>query len=233
MNTVDLLELSDREERQNTDCSNSLHEETPHVVRFRPKPGMKGGSWILDSRLTPGKRRSSDREQVADFERRLEFEWKLYDHDQPPDLRDRLAARGFEVEDASADGSRAGADIGDAAAACDPRHSTHHRPGTHCTAVIAVQEEIWQENQAQHAEELAQELRLDGDTSASTQATPMIDPSARRGFASMRPARSPACGADRLCPPIASTASTPHSWPCAPRKPSSAATASSRSTPAP
>ena len=30
-------------------------------------------------------------------------------------------------------------------------------------AVIAVQEEIWQENQARHAEELAQELRLDGE----------------------------------------------------------------------
>ena len=31
-----------------------------------------------------------------------EFEWKVYDHDQPADLRQRLAARGFEVEDPEA-----------------------------------------------------------------------------------------------------------------------------------
>jgi GNAT superfamily N-acetyltransferase len=30
------------------------------------------------------------------------FEWKLYDHDRPPDLKERLAAFGFQVGDAEA-----------------------------------------------------------------------------------------------------------------------------------
>ena len=160
-----MLRLYDREERQNAIYYNSLREETPHVVRFRPQPGMKGGSWILYSRLTPENADRVIEEQVADFERLgLEFEWKLYDHDQPPDLRERLAARGFAVEDAEALMVLELAQISE----------TLLRPVTHdirritdpeqiYTAVIAVQEEIWQENQAQHAEELAQELRLDGE----------------------------------------------------------------------
>ena len=126
---------------------------------------MKGGSWILYSRLTPENADQVIEEQVADFERLgLEFEWKLYDHDQPPYLRERLAAHGFEIEEAEALMVLDLAQISE----------TLLRPVTHdirritdpeqiYTAVIAVQEEIWQENQAQHAEELAQELRLDGD----------------------------------------------------------------------
>ena len=165
MDREQLLRLYDREERQNANYYNSLREETPHVVRFRPKPGMKGGSWILYSRLTPENADQVIEEQVADFERLgLEFEWKLYDHDQPPDLRERLAAHGFEIEEAEALMVLDLAQISE----------TLLRPVTHdirritdpeqiYTAVIAVQEEIWQENQAQHAEELAQELRLDGE----------------------------------------------------------------------
>jgi hypothetical protein len=165
MDREQLLRLYDREERQNANYYNSLREETPHVVRFRPKPGMKGGSWILYSRLTPENADRVIEEQVADFERLgREFEWKLYDHDQPPDLRERLAAHGFAIEDAEALMVLELAQISE----------TLLRPATHdirritdpeqiYTAVIAVKEEIWQEKLGQQAEELAQELRLDGE----------------------------------------------------------------------
>ena len=83
-----MLPLYDREECQNANHYNSVREETPHVVRFPPRPGMKGGCSILYSRLPPENADQVIEEQVADFERLgLEFEWKLYDHDQPPDLR--------------------------------------------------------------------------------------------------------------------------------------------------
>jgi len=101
-------------------------------------------------------------EQVADFERLgLEFEWKLYDHDQPSDLRDRLVAHGFAVEEGrGADDPRPGTDFGGAASAGDIRHPAHHRSRRVYEAVIAVHEEIWEEKQGWLAEELAQELRL-------------------------------------------------------------------------
>ena len=165
MKTADLLELYDRDERREANFYNSLREETPHVVRFRPKPDMKGGCCILYSRLTAENADQVIEEQVADFERlRLEFEWKLYDHDQPPDLRERLVAHGFAIEEAEALMVLNLAQISE----------TLLQPVTHdirriidpeqiYEAVITVQEEIWQEKQGRQAEELALELRLDGE----------------------------------------------------------------------
>ena len=165
MNTIDLLELYDREERQDASFYNSLREETPHVVRFRPKPGMKGGCWILYSRLTAENADQVIEEQIADFERLgLEFEWKLYDHDQPPDLRERLVAHGFAIEEAEALMVLDLAQISEALlqpVTHDIRRITD--PEQIYEAVIAVKEEIGQEEQGRHAEELTQELRMDGE----------------------------------------------------------------------
>jgi hypothetical protein len=51
MDKDQLLRLYDLEERQNAMFYNGQREVTSHVVRFRPLPGMKGGSYILYSRL--------------------------------------------------------------------------------------------------------------------------------------------------------------------------------------
>jgi GNAT superfamily N-acetyltransferase len=164
MDREQLLRLYDREERQDATFYNSLREETPHIVRYRPRPGMKGGCWILYSRLTADNADRVIEEQVADFERLgLEFEWKLYDHDQPPDLRDRLAAHGFVIGEAEALMILDLAQISEALlqpVTHDIRRITD--PEQIYEAVIAVHEEIWEERQGWLAEELAQELRLDG-----------------------------------------------------------------------
>jgi len=163
--TADLLELYDRDERREANFYNNLREETSHVVRFRPKPDMKGGCCILYSRLTPENADQVIEEQVADFERLgLEFEWKLYDHDQPPDLRERLVAHGFAIEEAEALMVLDLAQISEAL--LEPMTHDIRRitdPEQIYAAVIAVKEEIWQEKLVQQAEELAQELRLDGE----------------------------------------------------------------------
>ena len=165
MNRYELLSLFDRDERREATFYNSLREETPHVVRFRPRPGMKGGCWILYSRLTPENADRVIEEQVADFERLgLEFEWKLYAHDQPPDLRERLVAHGFAIEEAEALMILDLAQISETLlepVTHDIRRITD--PEQIYAAVIAVHEEIWQEKQGWLAEELAQELRLDGE----------------------------------------------------------------------
>jgi len=165
MNRYELLSLFDRDERREATFYNSLREETPHVVRFRPRPGMQGGCWILYSRLTPENADRVIEEQVADFERLgLEFEWKLYAHDQPPDLRERLVAHGFAIEEAEALMILDLAQISETLlepVTHDIRRITD--PEQIYAAVIAVHEEIWQEKQGWLAEELAQELRLDGE----------------------------------------------------------------------
>jgi len=165
MDREQMLRLYDREERQNAQFYSSLREETPHVVRFRPRLGMKGGCWVLYSCLTAENADQVIEEQIVDFERLgLEFEWKLYDHDQPPVLRERLAAHGFAIEDAEALMVLELEQISETLlrpVSHDIRRITD--PEQVYTAVIAVQEEVWRENQAEHAEELAQERRLDGE----------------------------------------------------------------------
>src|SRR5690606_24536833 len=87
------------------------------------------------------------REQIAYFEGiGQDFEWKLYDHDSPPDLKDRLVAHGFEVEEPEA---LLVLDLKHTPAALfrpvrlDVRRIT--APGGVADAV-AVQEEVWEED---------------------------------------------------------------------------------------
>lgn len=60
-------------------------------------------SWVIYSRLDPDTVESAIAAQV-DYFRRLGhgFEWKVFSHDTPPDLKDRLVARGFELEETEA-----------------------------------------------------------------------------------------------------------------------------------
>jgi hypothetical protein len=73
----------------------------PNVVRFvRPAPGM---SFVLYSHLDETNADSAIKEQIAYFRPlNQRFEWKVYAHDAPSDLRDRLVAHGFEAEEPDA-----------------------------------------------------------------------------------------------------------------------------------
>ncbi|HYF65665.1 MAG TPA: GNAT family N-acetyltransferase [Herpetosiphonaceae bacterium] len=97
MSDIDIRALYDRYERHETVMPGFRREETARVVRYVPETGNGMVTW---SRLN-----AEDADSVIDAE--LEywrglgrgFEWKLYDYDQPADLRERLAARGFNVGD--------------------------------------------------------------------------------------------------------------------------------------
>jgi len=72
-----------------------LHKETfPGLVRFtRPAPGM---NFVSYSRLDKAKLDFTIQEQVNYFlPLGQHFEWLVYQHDQPQNLKDRLLARGF------------------------------------------------------------------------------------------------------------------------------------------
>lgn len=77
-------------------------EVTPTVVRHINTSGAGEGA-IIYSQLTGVGAAQAIREQVAYFESiGQDFEWKVYDHDQPPDLKEMLRSYGFAVEEPEA-----------------------------------------------------------------------------------------------------------------------------------
>ena len=105
MDSNELLRQYDLEERIAAQPNDMRREETRYVIRhvpLAPKTGFRNG-FISYSRLGEGAVEPAIDEQIRFFDNLgVGFEWKVYSHDTPPDLRQRLAARGFEIEDAEA-----------------------------------------------------------------------------------------------------------------------------------
>lgn len=101
MDGKELLALFDRQQRIEVEYPGTRKDALPHVVRFvRPTPGM---SFILYSWLDQANADAVIQEQIDYFASLQQpFEWKAYDHDSPPDLKDRLVAHGFEPQEPDA-----------------------------------------------------------------------------------------------------------------------------------
>jgi GNAT superfamily N-acetyltransferase len=93
-----LLSLYDHEQRIAIEEPGMRKDVLPDVVRFvRPAPGM---SFILYHRLDESRADAAIQEQVSYFTQiNQPFEWKVYDHDSPPGMVEKLQAHGFVVED--------------------------------------------------------------------------------------------------------------------------------------
>lgn len=141
MNTEEILTLFDREQRIEIEYPDMEKQALPHVVRFvRPAPGM---SFVLYSCLDEANVDAVIQEQIAYFSANNQpFEWKVYAHDTPPDLKERLTAYGFEPEDADAimvlDLQEAPRSLLEPVTA-DVRSITHEQ----LDDVIAVEEQVW------------------------------------------------------------------------------------------
>jgi GNAT superfamily N-acetyltransferase len=101
MDAHELLALFDQEQRREVDFSDVRREVTSTVVR---QIGLyERESAIIYSWLTPDNAEAAIREEIAYFEGLKHYlEWKVYAHDTPPDLKDRLQAHGFEIEEPEA-----------------------------------------------------------------------------------------------------------------------------------
>jgi hypothetical protein len=76
-------------------------EVDDHVVRQVSRHDRQ--SCVIYSRLDSRTADKTISEQLAHFrELGHDFEWKVFAHDQPADLKDRLVARGFELEETEA-----------------------------------------------------------------------------------------------------------------------------------
>jgi hypothetical protein len=102
MDTSQLIALFEQDQRIDVEFPETRREVMPHVVRHVDVSGT-GEGMITYSRLNEENADDVIREQVRYFEvLGQDFEWKLYDYDQPPDLKERLAAHGFTVEEEEA-----------------------------------------------------------------------------------------------------------------------------------
>jgi len=94
---VGTLALFDSQVRQSTrpDLSGAIVESDAAIVRWLAPDGQ-GASCVTWSRLDARTADAAIAAQIEFFRRRREqFEWKLYDYDQPADLAERLLAAGF------------------------------------------------------------------------------------------------------------------------------------------
>jgi GNAT superfamily N-acetyltransferase len=102
MNKSKIIALYDQDQRKDVEYPDMRREITPDVVRHIDASDL-GQGIISYSQLNETNADDMIREQVSYFEGIGQgFEWKLYDYDQPSDLKERLGSYGFIVEEAEA-----------------------------------------------------------------------------------------------------------------------------------
>ncbi len=95
-----LLALYDREQRIDIEYPGLQKDISGGVVRFTGPQDHDSGNFVLFSRFADEQAEAIIDDQIAYFQaRRSPFEWKVYEHDSPPDLRARLVVQGFKPGD--------------------------------------------------------------------------------------------------------------------------------------
>lgn len=162
MNADQILALFDQEQRRDVEFFDVRREVTPTVVRqvglYHPE------SAIIHSWLTPENVETAIRAEIAYFDHLgHELEWKVYAHDTPSDLKDRLLAHGFEAEEPEA---LVVLDLESAPAALFQPVSHDVRRITdpdNLRDLAVVHEGVWQDDFTILHERLAYDLRQDSD----------------------------------------------------------------------
>ncbi len=100
MNTNDILALFDAQERRTAVPPMYIREESDGVVRYVSRQPERL-SLVAYSDLTAVTADAAIQAQIDRFRalNRPRFEWPVYDHDTPPDLKARLIAHGFAANE--------------------------------------------------------------------------------------------------------------------------------------
>lgn len=99
-NSAEILALFDEDQRKHVEFPGLRREIADHVIRHVDLSDTPQGL-ITFSDLNEESADRVIREQMDYFSRLGQgFEWKLYDYDRPANLRDRLRALGFQIEEA-------------------------------------------------------------------------------------------------------------------------------------
>ncbi|MBK8989340.1 MAG: GNAT family N-acetyltransferase [Chloroflexi bacterium] len=168
MTDDELLALYDQEQRRNLHFPGMRreldHEAGGEVVRCVDETAAAQANFVLYSRLTAENADQAIQAQIAYFAALgRSFEWKLYDHDTPPDLRQRLAAHGFAIGEAEA---IMALDLQAAPPAllqpvrADVRRLT--KPDD-AHLIVPIEEAVWGGDRSAWGARLAEEMRLTPD----------------------------------------------------------------------
>jgi ribosomal protein S18 acetylase RimI-like enzyme len=103
MNDAELLRIFDGEVRRSCEWTRMRREALPNLVRYVKEGVGVGGGFISWCNLTVDTADAEIERQLAYFSGLgVDFEWKLYTHDQPSDLAERLKVRGFKGDEPEA-----------------------------------------------------------------------------------------------------------------------------------
>lgn len=146
MQTSQMIALYNQDQRINAEYPDALREVTPYVVRHTDTSSTGEGT-VMYSQLNEANAEEIIREQVQYFGSiGQDFEWKVYDYDQPPDLKDRLASLGFTIEEEEAimvlDLEQAPEVLWQPAAAQVQRITDPEK----ISEVLAVEQQVWNED---------------------------------------------------------------------------------------
>ena len=163
MNIDQLRALYDDDQRIRYEDPLARREAFPNLVRHVNLEGGEG--FIAYSKLSTENADAVIREQIEYFNSiGQDFEWKLYSHDTPADLKGRLAAHGFEIEDDEAIlilDLKNLPEILRQPVSHDIRRITD--PDLIASEVTSVHRQVWDEDSDERAKELANELRQTPD----------------------------------------------------------------------
>jgi GNAT superfamily N-acetyltransferase len=159
MNKSQIIALFDQDQRIDVEYPDMRREVTPDVVRLIRKSDI-GEGVVIYSQLDETNTDDIIRQQVSYFESLgQDFEWTVYTHDQPPDLKERLSALGFTIEEVEAilvlDLEKASEKLW---------HPVHHHvqrisDPEGLAVVQSIEEEVWGEDYASLRNHLEDALR--------------------------------------------------------------------------
>jgi hypothetical protein len=146
MNKSEITALYDQDQRKDIEYPGMRREVTSNVTRHIDTSDAGEGA-VIYSQLNEANVEGVIREQVIYFESLgQDFEWKVYDYDRPPDLKERLESHGFVVEEMEA---IMVLDLRDAPDILwqPVRHNVQRitDPGK-LSDVLAVQQQVWNED---------------------------------------------------------------------------------------
>ncbi|MBH5319661.1 N-acetyltransferase [Paenibacillus sp. GSMTC-2017] len=163
MNKDALLEIFNKEQRIGIHYPGAKREVVGHIVR--QVIDTTTGSYITYSNLSEDNADDIIEEQMAYFKAHgQQFEWKLYDYDQPANLRDRLQAKGFEIGEAEA---LMILEVGAEHPLLALEIPDYIRPITDDAGidlVMKLEETIWNEPHAELGTQLKQDIKNDPDS---------------------------------------------------------------------
>lgn len=160
----ELLSIFDREVRRACEWTRMRREVLPGIVRYTEEGRADGSGFISWSGLSAANADAEIERQVAHYQALgMELEWKLYTHDQPADLGERLKQNGFVADDPGALMVLNIQELQDEFWQTDTSKVTRVTTDEEIDAIIRMENEVWGRDLARVGEGLKNDLHHSPD----------------------------------------------------------------------